>query len=97
MKGLAHVEAHPVHPLRLLLLLLLLLLLRPLLAVILLRVPPPSEPYGAILSRIPISGVGVPRRIGWPCIESPRGAVLCEPYPVRRATTELYSRSTPKG
>src|SRR5215218_6327391 len=88
VKGLAHVEAHPVHPLR--------LLLRPPLAVAF-RVPPLSEPYGAILSHIPISGLGGSRTNRVAMHQEPSRAVLCEPCPVRRATTELYSRSMPKG
>jgi hypothetical protein len=48
------------------------------------------------MSRIPISGLGVPWRTGWQCVKSPLGAVLYEPCPIRRATTGLYPRGTPK-
>jgi hypothetical protein len=48
------------------------------------------------LSPIPISSPGAPWRTGWPCVESPRGTVLYEPCPIRRATTELYFRGALK-
>ena len=55
-----------------------------------------QSPTERFLSRIPISGLGVPGRTGWPCVKSPRRTVLCEPCPIRRAATELYSRGTLK-
>ncbi|CAA9461969.1 MAG: hypothetical protein AVDCRST_MAG58-2776 [uncultured Rubrobacteraceae bacterium] len=88
VERLAHVEAYPVHSPR--------LLLRPSLPFAF-RVPPPSEPYGAI-GRLSRSAVWrFLWRTGWPCVKSPLGAVLCEPCPIRRAATVLYSRGTPKG